>query len=363
MRILHVSQPVEAGVPRVVVDLVTDQVQRGWDVVVACPPTGWLPDAARHAGARVLPWNATRSPGPVTARETYALARIIRQVQPGAVHLHSAKAALAGRLALRGRLPTVVQPHAWSFEAVTGLIGVSTRWWERWGARWSHLVVAVSEAERLRGVEAGIRSPAVVAPNGVDLDVWAPRDGAAVRAGLGLHQGPAVVCVGRLAPQKGQDLLVAAWPEIRRTVPDATLLLVGDGPDRAALEAAAGPGVLFVGPVDDAALWYAAADVVVAPSRWEGMALVPIEAMASGRSVVTTDVSGARETLGGVAGAIVPIGDRQALVEAVLDRLTDPSLAAREGAAGRARAVELFDVRRTSAIVGDAVARLAGARS
>jgi glycosyltransferase involved in cell wall biosynthesis len=362
VRILHVAQPVEAGVPRVVVDLVADQVGRGWDVVVACPATGWLPTTAAAAGARLVPWEATRSPGPTTPLEARALAAVVRSVQPGVVHLHSAKAGLAGRLAVRGHRPTVFQPHAWSFEAADGPIGAASRVWERTASRWTHLVVAVSEAEAARGRAAGVDAPVLMARNGVDVRRLTPRDRATARAALGLDDRPLAVCVGRLAEQKGQDVLVAAWPAVRAAVPGARLVLVGDGPARPAIEALAGEGVVVAGGSDDPATWYAAADVVAVPSRWEGMALVPLEAMASGRTVVGTDVDGMREALGDDAGAVVPVEDPDRLAAAITARLGNPSLAAREGAAGRARAVALFDVRVSAAAVGDAVAGLASGR-
>jgi glycosyltransferase involved in cell wall biosynthesis len=358
MRVLHVSQPVDAGVARVVVDLVADQVARGWDVAVACPAEGWLPEAARKAGARVAPWSATRSPGPRTVAEAQALSKIVDEFTPAVVHLHSAKAGLAGRLAVRGRLPTVFQPHAWSFEAVDGVMRVASQWWERVGAGWSDLVVAVSDSERSRGGDAGIRTPVFVARNGVDPDRWRPGNRAAARTSLGLGDGPLIVCVGRLTRQKGQDRLIALWPEVRAAVPGASLVLVGDGPDRTVLEAAAGPGVVFAGATDDPEPWYAAADVVVVASRWEGMALVPLEAMACERSVVATDVDGVRETLGLEAGAVVPADDGEALRAALVRRLTDPEMAGREGRAGRARVVSWFNVWKTTAAVADAVERL-----
>ncbi len=359
VRVLHVAQPVEAGVARVVIDLITDQVGRGWEVWLACPPDGWLPSAAAGLGARVLPWPATRQPGPTVVREVRRLSAILREVDPTVVHLHSSKAGLAGRLAVRGRRPTAFQPHAWSFLATGGPLTAASRRWERWAARWTDLVVAVSEAEAARTAEAGIVAPVVVAPNGVDVDRWAPRDRAHARAQMGLGAEPIALCAGRLAHQKGQDVLVDLWPAVRARVPGARLILVGDGPMRQALEAAAGPGIVFPGASADLATWYAAADVVVLPSRWEGMALVPLEAMASGRSVVATEVDGIREALEPGAGQVVSAGDRTALVDAVSRRLADQALCAAEGAAGRARAVAHFDVRRCAAAVGDAVATLA----
>lgn len=75
--------------------------------------------------------------------------------------------------------------------------------------------------------------------------------------------------------QKGQDVLLEAWDAVLRRVPEARLVLVGDGPDSARLRAGAPRDVLFAGATDDAVPWYQAADLVVLPSRWEGMALAP----------------------------------------------------------------------------------------
>jgi glycosyltransferase involved in cell wall biosynthesis len=343
VRVLHVSQPVEAGVARVAAGLVRDQRARGWDVTVACAGDGWLAQDITDAGARLAAWEAGRSPGPSVPSEVAALSRVIDAVDPHVVHLHSAKAGLAGRLAVRGARPTVFQPHAWSFEAVTGPLHVASRWWERTAQRWTHLTICVSEAELRTGRDAGISGPAVVVPNGVDPRAWPPLDRAESRSALGVSPmaAPTVVCVGRLARQKGQDLLLRAWPQVRRWVPEARLVLVGTGPDEVALRAAADPSVRFA-PGERLAQWYSAADVVAVPSRWEaGLPLVAMEAMASRRSVVAFDVAGIGSSLAG-AGTAVPPEDIEALAAALTARLLDPSLAAREGEAGNGVALTRF---------------------
>ncbi|MYS77078.1 glycosyltransferase, partial [Streptomyces sp. SID5926] len=167
-RVLHLTQPVDGGVARVVADLTRAQLAAGLRVVVACP-AGGLADRLRALGADVRHWPSTRSPGPALAEEVRRLVRVVEDVRPDLVHAHSAKAGLAGRLAVRGRIPTVFQPHAWSFEAVGGAAGLLALGWERWAARWTARTVCVSEAERLRGTRAGLRGPWTVIPNGIDL--------------------------------------------------------------------------------------------------------------------------------------------------------------------------------------------------
>ena len=302
LSVLHVAQPTTEGVARCVADLAADQVRRGWAVTVACPPTGDLPAWVADAGAIHRPWSAGRSPGPAVPAEVRRLAKIIRGVEFDLVHLHSAKAGLAGRLALRGRRPTVFQPHAWSFLAVKGVLRRAAIGWERLSARWAQAIVCVSEAERETGEAAGVRAPWRVIPNGVDLSAHAvptPDDVAAARRALEVPSGPLVVCIGRVGEQKGQDVLLDAWPTVLEEVPAAHLAIVGDGPSLEQLRAREVPGVDFAGRREDVGTWLAAADVVAAPSRWEaGLSLVAMEAMARARSVVTTDVSGMREGLG-----------------------------------------------------------------
>ncbi|WP_158883498.1 glycosyltransferase [Amycolatopsis anabasis] len=347
MKIVHVTQPVDAGVASVVLDLATDQQARGWDVAIACPPAGWLVDRAREAEVEVHAWSARREPGVSSVAETFRLRRLLDRLDPDVVHLHSSKAGLAGRLALRGRLPTLFQPHLWSFESARGLLRLACRGWERAASRWTHQLICVSDDELVTGRAAAVHSPAAVVCNGVDTERLRPGSRVHARRRLGLHEfAPTAVCVGRLAWLKGQDQLLTAWPRVLAAVPSARLVLVGAGPmGRAWREThpIAGDGsVLWQGHEHRTADFYTAADVVVLPSRAEGMALVPLEAMASGRPVVAFDVGGVRQSLWD-AGAVVPAGDIAALAAGIASRLADPALAISEGLRARRRAEELFD--------------------
>ncbi|WP_086662394.1 glycosyltransferase [Lentzea kentuckyensis] len=332
MKIVHVTQPVEAGVAVVVLELATAQQERGWDVTITCPP-GWLAVQAHSRGIPVQPWHATRSPGPRNARELLDLRRTLRALQPDLVHLHSSKAGL-GRLVTRGRTPTVFQPHLWSFRIAEGLLARACRRWEALASRWTHLLVCVSDDELAAGRDAGVTAPAEVVCNGVDTRRLQPKPKE--------DDTPTAVCVGRVAHQKGQDLLLQAWPQVLEAVPDAQLLIVGDGPMAETLRATSPKSVRWLGHSDTVAGFYTEADVVVLPSRAEGMALVPLEAMACGRSVVAFDVEGVSQSLAD-AGEVVPRNDTKALAQAIALRLADPELANAEGKRGRLRAETLFD--------------------
>ncbi|MFJ4685887.1 glycosyltransferase family 4 protein [Streptomyces sp. NPDC091377] len=366
-RVLHLTQPVEGGVARVVTELTRAQLAAGLQVTVACPE-GALADEVVALGAGLRPWRATRAPGRSLIREVRDVVRTIEAVRPDVVHTHSAKAGLAGRLAVRGRVPTVFQPHAWSFEAVGGPAAELVRHWERYGARWAARTVCVSAAERVAGVAAGIAARWAVVPNGVDTRRFRPAehpaDRAAVRAALlpsVAPDAPLVVCVGRLCRQKGQDVLLAAWESVLRRVPGARLALVGDGPGRDLLRAPA--EVLFPGAVADPVPWYQAADLVVLPSRWEGMALAPLEAMACGRPVVLSDVDGARESLppGHAPHCLVPPEDPAALARALTTLLLDAPLREELGAGGLGHVRSAHDVRHMTEAVAEVYGALLGA--
>ncbi|MCX5369820.1 glycosyltransferase [Streptomyces sp. NBC_00015] len=354
-RVLHLTQPVDGGVARVVTDLTRAQLADGLHVTVACP-AGRLAGELRSLGADVRHWAASRSPGPSLPGEVRRLVRLLAEVRPDLVHAHSAKAGLAGRLAVRGRIPTVFQPHAWSFEAVGGTTAALALKWERFGARWADRLVCVSEAERTTGLRARIGGQVSVIPNGIDPERFHPASVDTVRASLLPELDPAaplVVCVGRLCRQKGQDVLLTAWTDIARKVPGARLVLVGDGPDGERLRPRAPESVLFAGSVADAVPWYQAADLVVLPSRWEGMALAPLEALACGRPVVVTDVDGARESLPAALAprCLVPAEDPAALAGAVARLLLDPLLRESLGQQGRRHVLTTHDVRRTAGAV------------
>jgi len=341
MRILHVTQCDHAGVPRHVAALSAFQAERGATVAVAGPPRLRVADGVAHQ-----PWTARSAPF-VDPRELTSLSRIITGFAPDVVHLHSSKAGLVGRLVVRGRLPTVFTPHAWSF-VCEGPTRRGAMAWERWAARWTTVVLTLNVAEVESTQTFGWRRPPVMISNGVDVASWAPADAASrerARQQLGLDpEAPVALCVGRLVRQKGQLELARRWEVVRATLPEATLVLVGDGPHWSPIAALRAPGVLLAGSTDEVRPWYAAADVCVQPSRWEGMSYVTLEAMASGLPVVAFDVGGMRRVVGNGPHVVEP-GDHDRFANAVSELLTDGAARADVGARNRARAVAEFDER------------------
>ncbi|MGY2004089.1 glycosyltransferase family 4 protein [Blastococcus sp. SYSU DS1024] len=186
---------------------------------------------------------------------------------------------------------------------------------------------------------------------GVDIDRFAPGvDGTAVRARHGLGDAPVVVCVSRLVARKGQDVLVAGWPQVLARHPGARLLLVGGGPAEASLRRAVAraglqDSVVLTGPVDHDELpaHYAAGDVFAMPCRTrrggldvEGLGMVFLEAAACARPVVAGTSGGAPEAVrDGVTGHVVDPRSPEAVAAALSGLLDDPARARAMGLAGR----------------------------
>jgi glycosyltransferase involved in cell wall biosynthesis len=182
------------------------------------------------------------------------------------------------------------------------------------------------------------------------------------------HSGHLALVVSRITWEnryKGHELLIRAWAAVRRCVPDATLVIVGDGDDRPRLEAltvALGleGAVRFAGQVSDRELasWYARCTLFVMPSPDEGFGLVFLEAMRAGKACIGAAGAAAEVILDGVTGTIVPPGEKAPLIDAVVALFRDPARRERFGLDGRKRVAEAF----TSAHFADRVRRLLNAR-
>lgn len=214
-------------------------------------------------------------------------------------------------------------------------------------------VTYVSRYTRGRFASAfGPRAALEHLPPGVDTDRFAPDEvaRAAMRARYGLGSRPVVVCLSRLVPRKGQDMLIRALPAIRERVPGAALVIVGGGPYRSSLHRLAhsfgvSDDVVFTDgvPGDELPAHHAMADVFAMPCRTrgagldvEGLGIVYLEASASGVPVVAGRSGGAPETvLENETGLVVDGWDVGDIAAAVGDLLADPDRATRMGAAGR----------------------------
>jgi glycosyltransferase involved in cell wall biosynthesis len=214
-------------------------------------------------------------------------------------------------------------------------------------------VVCVSQSVADFAVAKGgfPRAKLLVIPNGIELgniSTETPID----RTQFGIATGRKVLlCVGRLHEQKGFDWLLQLAPDLFRRLPDHDLVIIGEGPERNSLNELAvrlniQSRVHLVGWRPEVPQWMRAAELLLLPSRWEGMPNVLIEAMGSGLPVVATSVEGVEEVLGPLAtGQMVPFGDDAAFIDSVCKIVVDSTQRAKLGAENRTRIRAEFSLR------------------
>jgi glycosyltransferase involved in cell wall biosynthesis len=285
-------------------------------------------------------------------------------VRPHILHTHTAKAGAIGRLAALaagGARPPVVV-HTFHGHVLRGYFGpartAAFRGIETALARTTTRLVAVGPEVRDDLVDLGVaplRKFSVIRL-GIDLDRRIT-DGDASRAELrrlfGVPDDRFVVgWIGRMTAIKRLPDVLAAFAGLRRRGVDATLCLVGDGPDREAVERHAhelgiARHVLFVGYQRDVAPYYAFLDAFLLPSANEGTPVVAIESLAARRPGVATSVGGVPDVVDdGVDGFLVPVGDVDAMADALERLARDPDLRRRFGDAGRDRVSSRYRVER-----------------
>ena len=290
------------------------------------------------------------------ARAAEALAERLMAFEAQVLHAHMYRAEVVGVAALdlveqrTGHRPYMVSTvHSSRFRSAE-----DRELLERITPRINRLV-AVSDAI-VRKLVAEARDTTAISRiyNGVDLERFDEATGGdAVRRELGIPtDAPVAAVVGRLEPEKGHPTLIEAWPIVHHHVPNAHLLIVGEGSERDRLEGLAHAhlraelccsSVHFLGRREDVPQILAAANVVVMPSYREAQGLAIIEALAAHRPVVASNVGGIPEMIqDGENGLLVPSHDPSALAAATAMLLTDVALAQRLADAGHALVHERF---------------------
>ncbi|MGB0100756.1 MAG: glycosyltransferase family 4 protein [Nocardioides sp.] len=314
------------GAESVVADLTGRLVDAGHEVGVASNG-GWQAERLRSRGVRTVDVPLRDSgTAPLLASALRVRHELVHH-PVDVVHTHNVRATLAAAL---GRLGTRRQPRL--LTTVHGLGASDYPRAARLLSRCSDLVAAVSDDVAARLVAGGLsQRRVVVVENAVPSPE--PQDRGPVLDELGLGSDvPVVLCAARLESPKRVDLLIDAWS----SVPEAVLLVAGDGPDRAALErrARGSEGVRILGDRRDVGRLLAAADLLVLPSDREGLPMSVLEAMAAGVPVVASRVGGLAD-LDPAAVALVAPGRVQDLAATITSLLADHP--AREAQAAYAR--------------------------
>jgi lipopolysaccharide/colanic/teichoic acid biosynthesis glycosyltransferase len=281
--------------------------------------------------------------------------RALNRIKPDLIDVGTPKAGLLGSVAgLLTRVPCrVYKLRGLRMETATGFVRAVLWLAERVACVCAHRVVCISPSLRKRAIQLGLVSAekAIVigsSSRGVDSERFNPKTRktekiATLRQALGLTGNETLIgFVGRFVKDKGIYELVEAFRELSASRPNLRLLLVGDFESgdpvesevRQSIEST--PAILRPGSVSDTAPYYALMDVFVLPTYREGFGTVSIEAQASEVPVVTTNATGAVDSVQhGITGLIVPVKDVKALTEAIDTLLRNPTMRADMGHAGR----------------------------
>lgn len=323
-----------------------------WRLVVlhhGKPGLARLVAGARELGVELRMVPRVSRPGQLGSLPAFI--RTLREERPAVFHAHL-PAPLNGRYGLLAarvsRVPAVVAT-AHLVDDVPARLGARLNQWMATTCVDRYIAVSEGVARRMRA-RLGVPGRKIqVIRNGVDVESFPRPADPRFRAALAGDPGrPIVLTIARLDAQKGHAYLLAAAADI----PDALFVLVGEGRERPGLEAQAralgvAERVRFLGHRDDVPELLAACDVFVLPSRYEGLPLSVLEAMAAARPVVATAIEGTDEiVLHGETGLLVPPAAPSALAQGIRAVLADRALAARMGQAGRARVCREFSMNR-----------------
>ncbi|MDP1902585.1 MAG: glycosyltransferase, exosortase A system-associated [Rubrivivax sp.] len=359
MRILHVldhSIPLHSGYTFRTLALLREQRKLGWETFHLTSPKHAAPCGAEET---VDGWHFHRTPAPRGPRlpglaenalmkaTQQRLLEVARQVQPHILHAHSPvlNAIPALRVGRELGIPVVYEVRAfWEDAAVDhgtttegSLRYRLTRRLETHALRQAAHVFTICEGLRADIAARGIAADKItVIPNAVDIDTFGPggTPDAALKTHLGLDGATVLGFIGSFYAYEGLDLLLAALPALLRKRGDLRVLLVGGGPQEAALKAQAqqlglADKVVFTGRVPHAEVqrYYDLVDVLTYPRHSMRLTelvtpLKPLEAMAQGRLLVASDVGGHKELIRhGETGMLFKAGSAGALAGAVLDLL------------------------------------------
>jgi glycosyltransferase involved in cell wall biosynthesis len=366
-----IFEPPDGGVAEQVMQLALGLGRHGFEVEVAGPLEAIVYPELERAGIPIhrltlergyaAPW--------ADARALAGLASLVRRRRPALVHCHSAKAGVLGRLAAAAaRLPVVYSPHSFPFigefsEARRRLALLTERALEPL----TTVLICVCEYERqvARAHGLGDRSRLAVVHNACPPCPPVKPDEELERMRA---EGPLAGVVSVLRRQKSVDVFVEAAPLVLDRIPGARLAVVGDGPERTAIEErAAALGLLddarfrFLPFRAPAARHLRALDLYVLPSAWEALPIGVLEALACGVPQVASDVGGTGEAIDRETGLLVPKHDPRALADAICELLGDEARRKRLAAASVERHARRFGLERmlvgTAAAYREALAR------
>ncbi|MCF8175747.1 MAG: glycosyltransferase family 4 protein [Burkholderiaceae bacterium] len=355
--------------------LIDGMQEKGWQVTAVCSDGPFVPEL-RSRGYRIENVHIARSMNPLAVTRSFlALIRLFRRERFDVLHTHTPVAALIGRVAARvAGIPLVIytahgfyfheEMPRWKYTLFVAL--------ERFGGRFTHVLFSQSAEDAEEAVKECIapREAVLAIGNGVDVSRFDPQKvgaGNTVRTALGIPESAYVVgCIGRQVREKGIAEFLQAAESLAVRYPQAWFLLIGERlasdhsqglvVEMAAAKQALGERLVAPGARSDIPDCLAAMDLFCLPSWREGMPRTIIEAMMMGKPVLATDIRGAREeVVSGETGALVPTRSPDKLAAAMARFIDDPGTGKRLGAAGRERALQIYDEKKVVAVQMDRI--------
>ncbi|MDO8598943.1 MAG: glycosyltransferase [bacterium] len=343
IRLVHILTSFDiGGAEQLVLDICRRLDRKRFDVsVVAVVRGGPLRPEFHEAG---IPTEVIGKTSKLGLRTIRTLTEVLQRPRPDIVHTHLFGGDTWGRIAaFRAGVPHVVSTE----HNINVDEGFVKRLVKRRLAERTERIVAVSDAVRSTSLRVDHipRGKVVVIPNGVDLERFHPSERRP-------SDRTRFIGIGRFVPQKGFDVLIDAFAVLRSTLPRASLMLVGNGPQHTHLEAQIRAyhledRVQLLGLRRDIADLLTTADIAVVPSRWEGFGLAALEASASGLPVIASAVGGLREVIvDQETGMLVPPEEPKILADTMRDLGMDRPRQVLFGHAGRRHVERHFDINR-----------------
>lgn len=346
------------GGERTFLQLIQGLTPEGYGIHVATSLEGDFSKILTEKGIDVVPLDMKRR---VNIKNIKRLSEIIRERKIDIVHSQGGRADFYARMAAKKLKPKVkiVNTVAMPVKGydVRALRKGIYRFFDRFSERYVDRFIVVSEVLRKTLINQHKISEGKVVKiyNGIELSEYKPDDSGEslkkIKKEFGIQEDVFLIgAVGRMVWQKGFEYLIESIPEIIETLPQSKILIVGDGPLRAEMEALGerlkiGKNLIFTGFRSDIKEILSDVDVLVIPSLLEGFPVVTLEAMAMAKPIIATNIDGIAEQIrDGVDGILIPPNNPSALAKAVIRVFNDKELARTMGLSARGKVEQGFSV-------------------
>ncbi|MDE6432732.1 MAG: glycosyltransferase family 4 protein [Lachnospiraceae bacterium] len=359
MKILHIIQPTSGGSERYLFMLLKNMQNQGYEHILVCSYGQNITSYKDYiSDYKYMRMNREIS----LVDDTKAILKfrkIIKSINPDIIYCHSSKAGAVGRIANIGLgYPIVYNAHGWAFNMDCSVLKRNIyRWIEKILSVFTTYIIAISDYEKNSALKNGICGVSKIQTicNGIDLDACKKQTEKRpiTRKELGIPDDAYVIgCVGRLSKQKAPDVFVKAASKIKKRIPNAYFLMVGDGEEKLQVSQLVenyGLSECFciTGWVDNPMAYIVLFDQAVHVARWEGFGLVLAEYMWAEKPIIATNVDAIPDLIkDGINGYLVEKDNISNIVEACLQIHDNEVITKNFKVEGKKRVLELFSVER-----------------